>query len=138
MSQRIEKRRRQPALSKCSSQKKSISNSAGKCCDQGFFPRHGYGEYQERHHQRAREERDRRLGKTSVTISDDEFEKRLSHICDTSCDRLSDGEWFSKHPLARSRHGGVVAGKDATPAAHVIVALQGRRTITKTYVGIKT
>jgi hypothetical protein len=74
------KRPLRPAPSVSSSlSKKKRADTTNKSNDQGdFLPRFGYREYPDFVHQRARAERDRKLGKTTVTISDDEFERRLS------------------------------------------------------------
>jgi hypothetical protein len=89
--------------------------------------------YPERAHRRAREERDRRLGKVTIDEPIVEIDD-LPQVCDCTCNRLSNRQWFETHPLARSRLRDVV-GDDLADAAQVLVTRKGHRAIEKTYIG---
>lgn len=81
MTHKQKRRRLAPAPSKklsLSNKKRHPSTNDGSTDQDDFLPRFGYREYPQHAHQRAREARDAKLGKTTITLSDDEFENRLN------------------------------------------------------------
>lgn len=134
MPQMDRERRLAPAPSDKSSLVQMHRSTTGVSEDQDFLPRFGFRTYPEVAHQRARQERDRRLGKETISqpIIDLDDDSDDQHVCDATCRHLGDREWFATHPLARSRMRNSLAGEEG---ARVLVTLKGKRTIEKTYFG---
>jgi hypothetical protein len=135
MPQKSEERRLAPAPSESSAsfRWKPLSTSASKV-QEDFTPRFGFRSYPERSHQHARQERDRRLGKDTINkpLIDLDDVSDGKHVCDRACGRLSDHQWFSIHPLARSRLRNSLVGEEGS---RVLVTLKGKRTIERIYFG---
>jgi hypothetical protein len=130
-----QERRLAPAPLESSRVQKQRSSIIDQSKDQEFLPRNGFRFYSERAHQRARHERDRRLGKETINkplVDPDEHDKK--HICTPACLRLSDRAWFSTHPLARSRFRSIVDDDDVGSAAIELLSVDVTRSGRKSFI----
>jgi hypothetical protein len=134
MTQMQQERQRELApLDKSLVKKQHLFSIDQSKAQQDFLPRSGFRSYPERAHQRARQERDRRLGRETASepiIDLDSDTKR--HVCDCTCDRLPDCKWFEIHPRARSGLRNTLPGDDAV-VGRVLVTKRGAGMFEKTY-----